>query len=140
VKSRVSRAAAILLAILAAGGHAVAAPERVMPVADFNAQVQAAHRQGEPWTERADAVALKFLGNNCDCHERSTREYQAPRPGRLTFVVIDSGVHDDSLEREMYRIVAMRSADGVWTIERADESWRCRGGRGHAEYSAMPCE
>jgi len=57
---------------------------------------------------------------------------------RATLVATLAGIPDDSVESARYVLVVTKEKDG-WRLESAARSQRCRGGRGHVEFSAEPC-
>ena len=57
---------------------------------------------------------------------------------RATAVATLEGVPDDSVESVRYVLVVTKEKDG-WRLESAVRTQRCRGGRGHTDFSAAAC-
>ena len=114
--------------------------EHPISIAVFNGQVAQAHRLGEAWTLSARSVALGFVGADCDCEERAVDEPPSDGRSPRTVVIIDRGLHDDSLAAFRFQIVLTMSPKGLWRVDRVDESWSCRSHRGHADFSIAWCE
>ena len=59
--------------------------------------------------------------------------------GEATVLVSATGLADDSVEGERYRLAYRQGEGGIWFIEEAGVQVRCAPGRGHADWSAAPC-
>lgn len=60
--------------------------------------------------------------------------------GRAKVIAINDGLSDDSVRGERYELELLQQPDGSWLPTRARLSWRCWPSRGHASFSAVPCD
>ncbi|HEY6335648.1 MAG TPA: hypothetical protein VI113_07150 [Alphaproteobacteria bacterium] len=129
--------AAAILSILAI--VELTADEGAMPVAEFNRHIAEVHQAGESWLESPRAVALSFVGEDCDCGKRTVANPTGDSASQTMVIVTDEGAHDDSIDTTRFRIFLSMTEAGYWKIDRARQSWRCWPGRGHRHFSTEPC-
>ncbi|MDP2712362.1 MAG: hypothetical protein Q8O56_14180 [Solirubrobacteraceae bacterium] len=55
-----------------------------------------------------------------------------------TATVTVFGVRDDSIQDQRHEVTLERR-DGTWTVVRDLDTHRCREGRGHRDFSTLPC-
>lgn len=108
---------------------------------DYNLSIVLAANKGESWVKSPMQVALKLVG---DFEEMQMRKmiFDAPTgDGFDTFklTVVSDGLLDDSVKSERWMFELAKGTSGVWKVSSAKKSWACWPGRGHAEFSAVPC-
>ena len=129
--------AAAILSILAVAE--LTTDERAMPVAEFNRHIAEVLQAGENWMGSPRAVALSFVGEDCDCGKRTVANPAGGSASQTMVIVTDEGAHDDSIDTTRYRIFLSMSQAGYWKIDRASQSWSCWPGGGHQHFSTALC-
>jgi hypothetical protein len=94
----------------------------------------------ENYATSPEALATEFLRlDEQHAAKTSLVTTEAPEGGnRATVVATLEGVLDDSVESVRFVLVMTKGKDG-WRLESAVRTQRCRGGRGHAGFSADSC-
>ena len=112
-----------------------APPSGVLPVEAFNARAETVD---EPWERDLENVTEEFLA--LGPQENSTRSFQSTSSGGSgsATLVID-GLGDDSVRARRYELTFTRRDDGAWKVESAHWVQRCHEGRGHQDFSPVPC-
>lgn len=84
--------------------------------------------------------AARGLADRYDGAARSVEVQIVQSVGdEATVLVTATGLADDSVEGERYRLVYREGEGGTWFVEDAGVQVRCHAGRGHAGWSAAPC-
>ena len=107
-----------------------------IPVSSFNQYLG----DYEDYATSPEALAAEFLRLDEQRGARTSLITSEPGEGgeRAIVVATLAGVADDSVETVRYVLVVTKEKDG-WRLESAVRTQRCRGGRGHAAFSAEPC-
>jgi hypothetical protein len=104
-----------------------------------NQEIAAASKSGKAWPQQAVLVALKFTGEGLRGHTKIIEvRTPAEKKDAATITVAESGYLDDAIGGERWRLWLQKSANGVWTIQRALWAQLCNR-PGHKFYAAEKC-
>ena len=95
----------------------------------------------EDYATSPEALAAEFLrldDRRGATTSLVTRDGAEGGGDRATAVATLEGVPDDSVESVRYVLVVTKEKDG-WRLASAVRTQRCRGGRGHRDFSAAAC-
>ncbi|MDH3530279.1 MAG: hypothetical protein OEQ28_11990 [Acidobacteriota bacterium] len=108
---------------------------------DYNLMIIKAAAAAESWVKSPMQVALRLVG---DFQEMKMRKmvFDAPTGDgfdSFKLTVVSDGLLDDSIRAERLDFELIREANGIWQVSSAKKSWKCWQGRGHQDFSAVPC-
>ena len=109
-----------------------------LPLDTFESRAREAIANGEEWPKASLLVALKLVGESCECSSRVIELRSKPESfDGATIIITDQGYLDDSVRGERYELVLERGPGGVWRVLKATNTWNCY--RGHEEFSTELC-
>lgn len=119
-------------------GALLSLPSRSVPhpLEALRGAVDQARVAEEAWVKDPLLIAHHLFGSEAKTQVRSVET----TGGQAKVIAINDGLSDDSVRGERYELELMRQADGSWLPSRARRSWRCWPSRGHASFSAAPCD
>jgi hypothetical protein len=105
----------------------------------LNVAVSKAAGQGETWAKDPVLVALKLVGTGLKGNRKIIDVRMPPESqDTATITVTESGYLDDAIGGERWRLWLHKSANGIWTIQKALWAQLCNR-PGHRSYSAEKC-
>ena len=107
---------------------------------DYNIMIIQAKSKGETWVKSPMQTALKIVSEFTEMKSR-TMKFEAPTGDGFTsfkLTVINDGFLDDSVAGDKYEF-SFQWEDESWRMNSARRMWKCWPGRGHQDYSAVPC-
>jgi Immunoglobulin-like domain of bacterial spore germination len=116
------------------GGLTLQPGGAVVPVSTFNTFVSSVD---PAWAEEAVSTAFYFAVGPVDDEFPQRFEITNPAPG--VFEVTGWGSADDSVEAGRFLVRVAEQADGTWRVTSATWSQKCWPGRGHQDFSTVPC-
>jgi hypothetical protein len=120
-----------------AGPQAPYPPSGILPVADFREYAQAV--DGE-WEGAPEDVAVEFVQPDPYDTQVVSSSWEPVAEGVVNAVVTAQGLADDSVQDIRFALrLRFDRRDGVWSVESARWSQRCRPGRGHRTFSPQLC-
>lgn len=113
----------------------------IIDTSDYNLMIIKAAAAGEKWVKSPMQVAARIAG---EFSEMKTRKIvfeatSGEAADSFTLTIINDGLLDDSVRGEKFVYELSKEASGVWKVASAIKAWRCWPGRGHEEFSALPC-
>jgi len=107
----------------------------------FNRIIDIANRNRETWVRSPSQTVYKLIGEIQDAKSRVIRfEFpSAEGSNSITAVITEDGLLDDSTRSQRLRLQLGRDSSGIWKVISGRQSWRCQQGRGHQNFSAVPC-
>jgi hypothetical protein len=114
---------------------------RKIDVTEYNRRIERATTAGDDWVRRPLLVIGRMIEPFAEMKSRDIRIESpfADATETLTVTVIDDGYADDSVRGKKYTFKLEINEAGVWQFVSAEDSQRCWKGRGHQDYSALPC-
>lgn len=114
---------------------------QMIDTSDLNLKIITAANNGEEWVKSAAMVGARLAGEFEEA--RSRKMYWEASSGegfdQFKLTIETDGFLDDSVRGEKVIMEFKRESDGVWKVVSAKKAWRCWAGRGHEDYSAVPC-
>lgn len=112
-----------------------------LDIASYNRTISNAARQNQAWVKSPMEVAVKLAGEFTEMRNRLL-EMQYPSAesnDSMTLIITNEGLLDDSVRAEKIIFDLRKDSRGVWSVNSAQKSWSCHQGRGHQDFSAVPC-
>lgn len=109
---------------------------RKMKFQSFNVKLDSAYKSGYSYNNPVD-VALYYVelaGEKNSC-KIQTNKISASE----VEVVIEHEFYDDDAASGDYFRICLSDKSGKWYITNAEHAWKCWNGRGHSDYSDVPC-
>ena len=131
-----------ILIILFLGMSSVSAEEieyETIEYKAFNESLLAGKYKDADWRDDPVVVSLKFVGPFEGLKQTIIRNNDSPESSDIAEIVItNKGLLDDSVMGIKYKL-SLNETNNVWLIQSAQRAVKCWQGRGHADYSAEPC-
>ena len=135
--------------VLTIPGSEIVVPENepdqlsTMDVTRYNQQIATASSRGEDWVKDPVQVVLHCLiqrtatPENWEFGEQHISLRREEARVRVTIETI--GLHDDSRSANKDIALLSKAASETWRLDSLSSGWRCWPGRGHTNYSCVPC-
>jgi len=110
-------------------------------IAPYNRTIANAARRNRAWVKSSMQVAVRLAGEISEIKTR-TMEFNhssAEDNTVMTLIITNDGLMDDSVEAERFVFDLKKDSHGVWRVNSGQKSWKCWQGRGHTDFSAVPC-
>ncbi|NNE97563.1 MAG: hypothetical protein HKN25_00945 [Pyrinomonadaceae bacterium] len=114
---------------------------QIVNINRFNRIIDIANRNRENWVKSPSQTVYKLIGEIQDAKSRVIRFQRPSAEGgnSITAVITEDGLLDDSTRSQRLRLQLVRDSRGTWRVTSGQQSWRCQQGRGHQDFSAVPC-
>ncbi len=112
-----------------------------LDISEANQMISDAENNGESWVKSAMQIATRIAGEFTEARTRKMYfEAMSPEDSdSITLTIVDDGLLDDSSKGEKRVYKLERDENGVWRVSSAKKAWACWPGRGHEDFSAVPC-
>lgn len=117
-------------------------PPATVDLTDLGPFADAPTVRDDPAVEsgRTPEEAARGLSDRYEGRARSVQVQIIQSVGdEATVLVTATGLGDDSVDGERYRLTYREGEGGTWFIEDAGLQVRCHAGRGHTDWAATPC-
>lgn len=114
---------------------------QVVNINRFNRIIDIAMRNRENWVRSPSQTVYKLIGEIQDAKSRVIRfEFPtAEGSNSMTALITEEGLLDDSTQSQRLMLQLQRDTAGTWKVTSGQQAWRCQQGRGHQDFSAVPC-
>lgn len=97
-------------------------------------------RSSPSWAGAPDTAAAELLGLNGPFDGRpEIYLLQESGPGKATVTATVTGLGDDSVAAERYRVEFTRGRDDRYRFSSGERTFKCRSGRGHQDFDVDVC-
>ena len=122
-------------------GNASGTTSQNINISRFNRMIDIGIRNKQAWIKSPMEVVVKLVGKMQEVKSRTMQFVSPSAEGSdlMTVTVMDEGLLDDSVSSEKLVLKLKRGSGGVWKVLSGQRSWKCWQGRGHQNYSAVPC-
>lgn len=110
-------------------------------IAPINRTIANAARRNRGWVKSPMQVVARLVGEMSEIRTRTMKlEYPAVEENNTMKVwITNDGLMDDSVQAESFVFDLKKDSRGVWSVVSGQKSWKCWQGRGHTDFSAVPC-
>jgi hypothetical protein len=118
------------------GGLTLLPSGAVTPLSAFNDFVSVAQ---PAWAAEEVTTAVYFATGPLAAPEDAPQRVDIVPQADGTIEVTEWGLPDDSVEAGRFRVRLTEQPDGTWRVTQAQWSQKCWPGRGHQDFSTVPC-